>query len=114
MSNYTPDGWIILKMPPQGKEAPWYRIAACWWGGYLGSDSWQFNSGIHNFYVDEHDCVHFTGLSGSVYSCHKNLEGRINSLLRGVIDSLNTQLKEIGSASAEMIPFDQFLNEFKR
>ena len=44
MSDYAPDKWLVVKITTD--KEPLYKVFACWYGGYLGSDSWQFNSGI--------------------------------------------------------------------
>jgi hypothetical protein len=73
MSVNTPDKWVVIKITNQSNETH-YRVFACWYGGYIGSDSWQMNSGItkvnlvNNFYE-------FIGSSGSVYRCHINSYG---------------------------------------
>ncbi len=45
MSDYTPDKWLMVKLTNKNNEFH-YRIFACWYGGYLGSDSWKLNSGV--------------------------------------------------------------------
>jgi hypothetical protein len=74
MSEYTPDKWLIVKITDTNKSESHYRIFACWYGGYLGSDSWKMNSGITK--VTESDgCYEFEGSSGSVYICRKGAYG---------------------------------------
>lgn len=68
---YTPEAWCILKINYKGKMH--YRVFAGWYGGYLGGDSWKLNSGIVNVHT-EGDFYEFTGESGSIYRCHKDLE----------------------------------------
>ena len=71
MSDYFPDKWLVVKI---NSESPHYRVFACWYGGYLGSDSWKLNSGITKV-IFEDDMYSFEGSSGSVYHCHKNTYG---------------------------------------
>ena len=73
MIDYTPDKWIMIKLTNQENESH-YRIFACWYGGYLGSDSWQMNSGVTEVSEDEQG-YHFKGSSGSVYHCNKRMYG---------------------------------------
>jgi hypothetical protein len=74
MTDYTPDKWMIVKITDTNKNESHYRVFACWYGGYLGSDSWKMNSGITK--VTESDgCYEFEGSSGSVYICHKGCYG---------------------------------------
>ena len=69
MSDYNPDKWVVVRIT--GKDTPpVHKVFACWYGGYLGSDSWKLNSGITRAY-EEGQCFMFDGSSGSTYACHK-------------------------------------------
>lgn len=70
MSEYIPDKWVVVKIG----DTDLYKVFACWYGGYAGSDSWKLNSGIASV-VKEGYCFDFTGYSGSVYSCHSDTYG---------------------------------------
>ena len=72
MSDYTPDKWVVVKITI-GKEMI-YKVFACWYGGFAGSDSWKMNSGIVKVEL-VNDCYEFHGHSESVYHCHKNCYG---------------------------------------
>lgn len=73
MSDYIPDRWVVVKIT--GKDSqPIHKVFACWYGGYLGSDSWKLNSGITRAY-EEGLCFMFDGSSGSTYACHKSSYG---------------------------------------
>jgi hypothetical protein len=72
MSEYTPDRWLVLRIHTT-KEIL-YRVFATWYGGYGGSDSWQLNSGIVSAQLVD-SRWEFSGLSGSVYSCHTDAYG---------------------------------------
>jgi hypothetical protein len=72
MSEYTPDRWLVLRIHTT-KEIL-YRVFATWYGGYGGSDSWQLNSGIVSAQL-VNSRWEFSGLSGSVYSCHTDAYG---------------------------------------
>ena len=69
MSDYTPDKWLMVKLTNK-KDESHYRIFACWYGGYLGSDSWKLNSGVTKITEDDR-MYYFEGSSGSVYICNK-------------------------------------------
>ena len=69
MSEYIPDKWVVVKITSD-KSPPIHKVFACWYGGYLGSDSWKLNSGITRAY-EEGQCFMFDGSSGSTYTCHK-------------------------------------------
>ena len=72
MSEYTPDRWVVVKIITAKERL--YKVFACWYGGYTGSDSWKMNSGITQARLVD-DCWEFSGLSGSVYSCHTDAYG---------------------------------------
>ena len=72
MSDYTPDRWVVVKITTDKEQL--YKVFACWYGGYAGSDSWQINSGIVKVELVD-NCYEFYGASGSVYRCHKNCYG---------------------------------------
>jgi hypothetical protein len=72
MSEYHPDKWVVIKIT--GPEIKLYKVFACWYGGYAGSDSWKLNSGITRATFRD-NCYEFDGHSGSVYTCHKSAYG---------------------------------------
>jgi len=73
MSVYNPDKWVVVKIDGNG-HLPIYKVFACWYGGYAGSDSWKLNSGITS--VSREGFVYsFEGASGSVYECHTDSYG---------------------------------------
>jgi hypothetical protein len=72
MSDYTPDRWVVIKITTDKEML--YKVFACWFGGFAGSDSWQMNSGIVKVELVD-DYYEFHGTSGSVYRCHKNFYG---------------------------------------
>ena len=86
MREYTPDNWVIVKLPATFKNVEHYRVLAGWSGGYLDGDAWQLNSGIMR--CEENDTHYrFYGASGSCYVCHKeacmvkmNIAGILNTL----------------------------------
>lgn len=69
MNKYHPDSWVMLKFTSDADVT--YKVLASWYGGYLGGDSWQLNSGVTSVEEDgKYLC--FAGSSGSTYICHKN------------------------------------------
>lgn len=84
MSTYNPDKWVVVKITYNEKSH--YRVFACWYGGWAGSDSWKLNSGITKATFEE-NCFHFEGSSGSVYVCHKNTYGT-NMYGHGVLQNM--------------------------
>jgi hypothetical protein len=84
MSEYRPDKWVVVKIG----EENLYKVFACWYGGYAGSDSWKLNSGITRATL-EGNVYYFEGSSGSVYECHKDIYGTNfygSSVLHNMID----------------------------
>jgi hypothetical protein len=97
MSNYRPDNWVVIKF--KGDD-PHYRVLAGWSGGYLDGDSWRMNSGITEVTEDDNS-YHFTGSSGSTYSCGKESYGlRMNNA------HIWDKLQELHGDKVELIPED--------
>jgi hypothetical protein len=87
MSEYNPDKWLLVKITNALNESH-YRVFASWYGGYLGSDSWQMNSGIIKV-TENNDYFFFEGTSGSLYSCRKGCYGASSygsNVLSGLIE----------------------------
>ena len=87
MSENRPDKWLLVKITNALNESH-YRVFASWYGGYLGSDSWQMNSGITKVTEDD-DYYFFEGTSGSVYTCRKvsyGASGYGSNVLSGLIE----------------------------
>ena len=92
MSDYTPDKWLVVKIT--GKDTPpVHKVFACWYGGYLGSDSWKLNSGVTKITEDKHS-YYFEGSSGSVYQCNKRLYGT-SGYGHGVLTNMIEESKDI-------------------
>lgn len=101
MSDYNPDKWLVVKISGYEDSPPIHKVFACWYGGYLGSDSWKLNSGITRAYEDGH-CFMFDGSSGSTYACHKATYGA-SSYGYGVLESMVTKSLENG-VTIEVLP----------
>jgi hypothetical protein len=87
MSENNPDKWMIVKIVNDKNESH-YRVFASWYGGYLGSDSWQMNSGISKVTEDD-NYYFFEGVSGSLYTCRKGGYGASGygyNVLSGLIE----------------------------
>ena len=91
MSDYVPDKWVILKV--KGKEETLYKVFACWYGGYGGSDSWQMNSGIKAI-SESKDYWLFEGFSGSVYKCFKQNYG-MHTYGSGILNDIINKSEEV-------------------
>ena len=93
MSDYIPDKWVVVKIT--GNDLPVvYKVFACWYGGWAGSDSWKLNSGITS--VTQQGRVYsFEGSSGSVYECHEDCYGT-NFYGLGVLNSMIERAKKNG------------------
>lgn len=95
MSKYTPDKWVVVKISSETIE-PIYKVFACWYGGFAGSDSWKLNSGITKATLEGY-MYSFEGSSGSVYECHKDLYGT-NFYGSSVLGRMIEDAKERGVA----------------
>jgi len=101
MSDYTPDKWLMVKLTNKENKSH-YRIFACWYGGYLGSDSWQLNSGVTKITEDARS-YYFEGSSGSVYICNKSFYGS-SGYGAGVLGDLITESKD--TLDIEILPLE--------
>ena len=87
MNEYVPDAWVLLRFESKDTE-PIYKILGGWYGGYAGSDSWRLCSGIERIELIG-DVYHVHNYSGSVYTCHKDIQrfsGLMNSMLASWLD----------------------------
>ena len=107
-NEYTPDKWELIEIVSEEGETL-YKILSSWYGGYGGSDSWRFSSGItkvveHNKHYEVHND------SGSVYICHKGSKGM--SAYTGIVfTNLKKQLeaKKLGTLKiVNRIKLNQF------
>lgn len=93
MNNHTPDLWIIAEM--NSEHGLIRKVLGSWYGGYSGSDSWRFSSGITK--IVEHD-IHYEihNHSGSVYTCYKMSEG-MSGYTTGVYEDLKEKIESQGA-----------------
>jgi hypothetical protein len=103
---YYPDKWVVVKISSDTIE-PLYKVFACWYGGFAGSDSWKLNSGI-TVATLEGNVYSFEGSSGSVYECHKDAYGT-NFYGMGVLSRMIDNAKERGVAIQIMSEDTNFL-----
>jgi len=89
MSEYTPDKWLVVKL--SSDEGIHYRVFGSWYGGYLGSDHWQMNSGIVKVTLTD-KYYEFEGTSGSIYRCYLEHYG-IHSFGSSVLRSMTERHK---------------------
>lgn len=102
MSDYIPDRWVVVKISGyEDRSKPVYKVFACWFGGYAGSDSWKLNSGITKATL-EGFVYSFEGSSGSVYECHKDSYG-YNMYGGSVLNNMIEKSKEHG-IEIEVLP----------
>lgn len=107
MSDYTPDRWVVVKITSD-KSPPIHKVFACWYGGYLGSDSWKLNSGITKATYEGY-VYSFEGSSGSVYECHLDSYGT-NGYGGGVLSNMISKAAENGIA-IEVLPEETIFTE---
>jgi len=100
MSEYHPDKWVVVKITSANNPIL-HRVFACWYGGYLGSDSWQMNSGIVKAYRTD-NIYAFDGHSGSTYYCSAHLYGT-NGYGGSVLQNMIEMAKK-NNATIEILP----------
>lgn len=99
MSEYNPDKWVIIEMDHKGNKVQ--KILAGFQGGYLDGDSWKLSSGTLETEEDG-DYYIFKQHSGSVYKCHKKMEG-LTMLTGSMLSSWQEQIKELEGVTMEVI-----------
>ena len=104
----TPDKWIILKMQYPNKKVI-YKLHATWVGSYIHGDAWSLNSGIMQV-KDSDPYWDFTGYSGSIYRCHKEMQG-CSAYTSGILDEI-LQAAAVGGIEASVLDISEFLIEF--
>jgi hypothetical protein len=82
---YNPDKWLVVDI--HNGEDHFQKVFTTWAGGYTNGDSWKLNSGITKVEVED-DFYLFYGESGSVYRCHKDMEGIAGGSNHSVLDYL--------------------------
>lgn len=89
----TPDRWIIVKIPGGAK------VLGSWSGGYLDGDSWRLSSGLKN--IEENgDYYLMHNFSGSIYKCHKKMEG-MNMVALSIFQQMKDMSDEVKQISVE-------------
>jgi hypothetical protein len=86
MEHY-PDRWMLLRFSKD--QVVFYKVFATWAGSYLGTDSWQLNSGVTGVKEDSGK-LYFEGASGSMYICNKPAYGTTGYGF-GVLNNLITK-----------------------
>jgi hypothetical protein len=106
MSEYFPDGWVVVKVAKINSTQKFYRVFGSWRGGYLDGDAWRMNSGITGCYMEKDgDYYFFTGYSGSTYRCHKDSYNRIGAYQKSVLDDYIRPASE-KNYTMEVMPAD--------
>ena len=95
-----PEMWKVIELTKEG-EPPLRRVFAGWRGGYIDGDHWRLNSGIVSTEFDE-VVYSFEGTSGSIYKCHKNLEGITGSWLQFTFEEIKQMFKDKGYTVTEI------------
>jgi len=103
MSIYTPDKWVVVQIEGEDIVPLTYKVFACWYGGYLGSNSWKMNSGICSV-KKENNYFLFEGYSGSIYKCHGGIYGT-HMYGGGVLNEIISESKKVG-VNIDVLPED--------
>jgi hypothetical protein len=109
MSEYVPDKWVVIKIA-MPNTTPLYKVFACWYGGWAGSDSWKLNSGITKVTYKE-KLFYFEGSSGSVYECHAGCYGT-NLYGSGILNNLIDKVQRAGG-TCEILPEETIFTEIE-
>lgn len=111
MSDYNPDGWVIIRL--KSEERTDYKIFGSWAGGYLYGDNWRINSGVMQ-YTKEDDVILFHGYTSSVYKCPLVSEGRLTGHNSAVLQHMLEKANDSGNGvEAAVVAFEDFEKEFE-
>ena len=99
----TPDRWVVLKIETENKTV--YKVFGVWYGGYMGGNHWQLNSGVASLEVSD-GCVLFHGNSGSQYLCNLQSYG----LSSWGVSQLESLIKEAVAAGSKVEVLPQSTN----
>lgn len=103
MSEYNPDKWVIVKF--KRDQETWHKVLGSWYGGYLDGDSWRLSSGLERIEEDgEFYLMH--NFSGSVYRCHKKMEG-MHMTSAGIFETIKEEGTKNG-VEIDIIEVGQF------
>jgi hypothetical protein len=94
MSDYTPDRWEVVEIQSDGHDTL-RKILGSWYGGYAGSDSWRFSSGITRV-TDKDTYWEVENYSGSIYTCYKESRG-MSAYTASVFHKLAKEAEEAGA-----------------
>lgn len=103
MSDYCPDRWVIVRVASKHDE-PIDKVMGSWYGGYAGSDSWRFSSGITKI-IEHDDRYEVHNYSGSIYELFKGAEG-MAAYTAACLKKMTAQLEESGEGTIELIDID--------
>lgn len=102
MSEYTPDKWVCVEITRRDGDKH-KRILGSWYGGFAGSDSYRFSSGVTGWH-DRGDHYEVENESGSVYFCGKNNIG-MSAFTMSIFENQKLKLSGEG-ASIKVVEID--------
>lgn len=82
---YRPDGWVVTQFSYNGKQQE--RVFGSFFGGYTGSDSWRWSSGVVSCALSAGQ-LYFGNQSGSTYICLRERYGKLSSYTEGILQQL--------------------------
>jgi hypothetical protein len=106
MSDYCPDRWVIVRIAGKNHE-PIDKVLGSWYGGYAGSDSWRFSSGITKV-IEHDDRYEVHNYSGSIYELFKGAEG-MAAYTAASLKKMTTQLEDSGEGTTQVIEITELL-----
>lgn len=113
---YSPDKWVVVKFETYGKPH-FFKVFACWGGGYTHGDSWKLSSGFDDSLThkvdDDDNKIIINNFSGSVYRVpnSENLYGT-TSYGAGVLSSLGEDAED-AECMMTVLDFDTAIKVLK-
>lgn len=99
---YSPDRWVVIEINSE-KHGKIRKVFAGWYGGFTSGDAWKLNSGITKVEQDG-NFWRFTGESGSVYECHKDMHG-MSGYMGGVLQGWQEDAHRL-NATIEVVNYE--------
>jgi hypothetical protein len=104
MTMYIPEMWKVIEITTSKGEVI-RKVFGGWRSSYLTGNHWRLNSGIESEDFDG-DIYSFIGSSGSIYKCHKNLEGIQGMFLEAEFENIIKSYIDRG-CKVEVIEYSQ-------
>lgn len=108
---YRPDAWKLVKITSE-KHGVIYKVLACWYGGFAGSDDWKLSSGIKAVSIND-TLITMPQSSGSVYILHTGGE-HLSSFMASVFGTFTAEAeKSDGLFTIELVSVAEVVEALK-